>query len=110
MINKKWVKILKAARKRIESGEDVFVSSAIRECSLGFNLVGYLFKDDLLGEIRQRCCAYEVCAWMAHFHYGVYMQITDNNQWKEYHLAWIDNMIEEFSGTGAFAPVTTWAD
>jgi len=99
MVNKKWVKILKAARKRIEGSKNIFVSSAIRECSLGINLVGYFKKESLLEEISSRlgCCS-EIYQWMVVNHPAAYAQITDDNQWIEYHLAWIDNMIEEFSG------------
>jgi len=112
MVNKKWVKILKAARNRIESGEEEFVCLAILECKLGIFDVFYdKAKYELRKEISERLGTHStVCTWLKYKDRQLWEGLISEDRLKEYRLAWIDNMIEEFSGTGKFAPVITWED
>lgn len=98
MVNKKWVKILKAARKRIESGEDRFICCAIVACGVGlFSFIYAGAKRELRQEIGERLGgSYSVESWLVSEHTDLYDSFEDD--FKQYRLAWIDSMIEEFSG------------
>lgn len=110
MINKKWVKILKAARKQIESEENRYVCMAIRDCKVGFfsmfyNGAKYKLRKEI--ELRLDGCL-TVSGWLETQDETLWSELYKLDGCKSYRLAWIDNMIEEFSGTSAFYPITTW--
>ena len=89
---KLFVEQLKKARPLIEDASDVFVCHALEHangCSKTI-LIRTMISDRLQfnGTIN---------SWLSYNHPEVYRDIFRKREFRSYRLAWIDNMIEEFS-------------
>ena len=87
-----FVRQLKKARPLVEGSRFMFVCWALEiSCTRTSS-----------AKIRNIACERlnghaTVHSWMCRKHPKVAEKLYENNQWQEYRLAWIDNMIEEFS-------------
>ena len=87
-----FVRQLKKARPLIESSRERFVCLALETSS------GYSSTVKIKSMIRHRLGnAAFVSGWVRENNTAVCDDIFRRDLWKEYRLAWIDNMIEEFS-------------
>jgi hypothetical protein len=87
-----FVRQLKKARPLIENDYEFFVCLALDESSGSDNTVKV--KSMISNRLDNNVF---VSGWLQQFHPEVALEIAQRKQWKEYRLAWIDNMIEEFS-------------
>lgn len=96
---KEMVKVLRAAKERIEDGRNSFVCTAINEAAHELDL-SWQTPDSLRRWINQgmgNCSVVE--NWLSRNHPALGHKLSalgdENEGYREYRLAWIDNMIEE---------------
>ena len=93
MSNKMKVRLLRAARKRIELGLNGFICEALDDAG-GAIPRSYAEVHDLRRLIRNRLDGFAIAeTWLSEKH----DLDLDHDQMREWRLQWIDKLIEEFS-------------
>jgi hypothetical protein len=87
-----FVRQLKKARPLIENGKEYFVCYALSS-SLSSSRTRKV-RDMIRYRIYPNST---VTGWLGSKDTDTHEYLLDNNKYREYRLAWIDNMIEEFS-------------
>jgi hypothetical protein len=87
-----FVQQLNKARPFVEGERSTYVCFAL------IGAVGFKQSRKTCSMISSRLqSSLAVDGWLYKKHPCIFSEISRNGQWKEYRLAWIDNMIEEFS-------------